>query len=198
MEPTNEFRLANASWVTEQLCIGGDLEITDDELAAAQLEELDAAGITDIVDVRIEWNDEDWVADAKPHIRYRWLGVDDAGQRIPDEWFETGTEYVFSQLNNGGKVLVHCHMGINRGPSMGLAVMLALGWDPFEALDRIRERREIAFVYYAEDTIDWWLRRRGASAQQRVKYRMRLQEWRARNTMDVADVIHKIRERESA
>lgn len=189
---------ANASRVTEDLWIGGDLEITDPELASGQLDDLDAAGITAIIDCRIEWNDEDWVTVAKPHIHYNWLGVDDAGQHMPDAWFDAGTEHALKQLKNGGTVLAHCHMGINRGPSMGFAIMLALGWEPLAALDRIRQARPIAHVGYAEDALDWWLRRTGASATERRAWRPRLAAWRNENKMDVADVIRRIRLKQGA
>lgn len=189
---------ANASRVSDQLWIGGDLEINDAELAAIQLDELDSIGITYIVDCRMEWNDEDWVTVAKPHLHYRWLGVDDAGQRMPDAWFDVGTEYVLTQLNLGGTVLVHCHMGINRGPSMGFAAMLALGWDPIAALDLIRQARPIAYVGYAEDALDWWLRKNGVGEIQRRASRTRLRQWRNDNHLDVANVIRKIRLKEGA
>lgn len=198
MELREPLRWANASQLTDQLWIGGDLEVTDDKLAAMQLDELDVAGITDIVDVRLEWDDEDWATVAKPHIQYRWLGVDDAGQTMPDEWFEIGTEHVLAQLNNGGRVLVHCHMGINRGPSMGFAALLALGWESIEALDLIRERRPIAYVGYAEDALDWWLRRTGATPEQRAEGRLRIRQWRRANYLDVAKVIRRIRLKEGA
>ena len=198
MKLTDTFRWANASRITEQLWIGGDLEVTDDELAATQLDELDAAGITDIVDLRLEWDDEDWVTVAKPDILYTWLGVDDAGQQMPDEWFDTGTQHVLARLACGGRVLVHCHMGINRGPSMGFAAMLALGWDPIDALARIRACRAIAYVGYAEDALDWWLRKSGASQAERVEARRRIRQWRRDNRLDVESAIRKIRLKEGA
>lgn len=191
-------RLANVSGVTDNLWVGGDLEVLDPELAIAQLEELDEACVTDIVDLRLEWNDEQWVTKAKPHLRYRWLGVDDAGQQMADEWFETGTSYVLAGMKRGGRVLVHCHMGINRGPSMGYAVLLALGWDPIEALDRIRGQRPIAHVGYAEDALDWWLRKNGASKTERAEGKRRIRQWRRDNHLDVAAVIRGIRLEEGA
>lgn len=189
---------ANASQITPTLWIGGDLESRRLTLAMTQLAELDAAGVTDIVDCRIEWNDHEWVTAAKPHIGYRWLGVDDAGQAMPDEWFDTGVAHALAAIDAGGVVLTHCHMGINRGPSMGFAVMLAQGWDPIEALDRIRERRPIAFVAYAEDALDWWLRSNDATVDARRAGRRRLDRWRRENHLDAADVIRRIRLQEGA
>ena len=186
-------KVANVSGLTDNLWVGGDLEVRDPELALAQLDELAEAGISDIVDLRLEWNDQDWVTKAMPHLKYRWLGVDDAGQRMPDDWFDTGTSYALAAINRGGRVLVHCHMGINRGPSMGYAVLLALGWDPIEALDRMRSQRPIAYVGYAEDALDWWLRKDGAPPAERNEWRLRLGEWRSNNHLDVAAVIRRIR-----
>lgn len=198
MKLNDTFQLANASRVTDRLWIGGDLEVFDPDLSFAQLDELDDAGITDIVDLRLEWDDEEWVTAQMPHLRYRWLGVDDAGQAMPDEWFEVGTAHVVRQLNSGATVLVHCHMGINRAPSMGFAVLLALGWDPIEALDLIRAKRPIAHVGYAEDALDWWLRQNGASHTERATGRRRIHQWRRDNYLDVATVIRRIRLKEGA
>jgi dual specificity phosphatase 3 len=186
------FEWANASRVTDDLWIGGDLETTDPALALAQLDELDCAGLTDIVDLRLEWSDETWVAEEKPHLQYRWLGVDDGGQRMPDEWFDIGTDHIVARLNAGGTVLVHCHMGINRGPSMGYAAMLALGWDPIDALNAIRTARPIAYIGYAEDALDWWVRRNTEVVRNQTTPTEILRQWRLDNHLDVAGVIRGI------
>lgn len=193
-----ELLRANASQVTPKLWIGGDLETRSPTLAHCQLNELDDAGIATVVDARLEWNDRDWVLKAKPHIDYLWLGVDDAGQKMPDEWFDTGTDHVLAAINSGRSVLVHCHMGINRGPSLGFAAMLALGWDPIEALDCIRNRRPIAYVGYAEDALDWWLRRNDATTAQRIDGQGQIRLWRNEHFLDVAGVIRKVRLKEGA
>lgn len=189
MNPTH----ANISQVTPRLWIGGDLATQHPTLAAIQLHEIADLGITDIVDCRLEWIDEDWVTAAHPEIGYHWLGVDDAGQRMPDAWFDAGTALVRDALDAGGTVLTHCHMGINRGPSMGYAAMLSLGWDPIDALDAIRRARPIAYVAYAEDAVDWWLRRRGADGAAREAVGIRLTEWRRDNSLDLAGVVRRVR-----
>ncbi|GAB2631912.1 hypothetical protein GCM10027270_20130 [Nocardioides ginkgobilobae] len=189
MSPTH----ANISQVAPRLWIGGDLATHQPTLAAVQLHEIADLGITDIVDCRLEWSDEDWVTAAHPEMRYHWLGVDDAGQRMPDVWFDTGTALVRDALDAGGAVLAHCHMGINRGPSMGYAAMLSLGWDPIEGLDAIRRARPIAYVAYAEDAVDWWLPRIGADGSARDAARTRLAEWRRTHHLDVARVIRQVR-----
>ncbi len=176
----------------------GDLEVRKPTLAAVQLAEIDAIGITDILDCRMEWDDEEWVSAAVPHIDYRWLGVADAGQRMPDRWFDAGTEHICPRLSDGRTVLAHCHMGINRGPSMGFAAMLALGWEPVDALDRIRQQRPIAHIGYAEDALDWWLRKNGGTTSERAEGQRRIAQWRRTNHLDVATVIRKIRLKEGA
>ena len=60
-------------------------------------------------------------------------------------------------------VLVHCHMGVNRGPSMAYAILLALGWDAVEALNAISAARPIAGVIYAGNALSWWHRTNGSS-----------------------------------
>ncbi|RYF54697.1 MAG: hypothetical protein EOO27_23030 [Comamonadaceae bacterium] len=189
---------AHASLVAGNLWVGGDLDTRDLELARKQLDELDRVGVTDILDLRLEWDDQEWVREGAPHIRYLWLGVDDAGQRMPDEWFDRGVAHSVAAIRRGATVLTHCHMGINRGPSMGFAIMLALGWSPAAALDRIRGRRPIAHVGYAEDAVDWWLRRSGATTRERTAGALQVQRWTRANHMDVADVIRKIRSQESS
>lgn len=194
MTPTH----ANISQVAPGLWIGGDLATHQPTLAAVQLRKIAGLGITTIVDCRLEWNDEDWVSSAEPWLDYHWLGVDDAGQRMPDAWFGTGTAIIRDALEAGGTVLTHCHMGINRGPSMGYAAMLTLGWDPIEALHAIRAARPIAYVAYAEDALDWWLRQTAAGRAVRDTARTRLGEWRRQNHLDLAGVIRRVRLGEGA
>jgi hypothetical protein len=62
--------VANATFITSQLLVGGDLEVFNHDLATEQLDELVTAGVTDIVDLRLEWNDASWVLEQMPHLRY--------------------------------------------------------------------------------------------------------------------------------
>jgi dual specificity phosphatase 3 len=187
--------VANATFITSQLLVGGDLEVFNHDLATEQLDELVTAGVTDIVDLRLEWNDASWVLEQMPHLRYFHLGVDDAGQRMRDAWFDTGTDLVLSRLreNPQARVLVHCHLGVNRGPSMGFAVLLAQGWDPLEAMDAIRTARPVAYIGYAEDALDWWLRRDGETRDARRNWQRRLTVWRSHHDLGMYDVIREIR-----
>jgi protein-tyrosine phosphatase len=179
-------RSANAHFVTPQLLIGGDLDYRSRELAAEQVMELHEAGVTHIIDVRVEWTDQDWVVELLPGLEYFHHGIDDAGQVVPSEWFDEGVRYALDAMERGGVVLSHCHMGINRGPSLGFAVLLGLGWDTVEALDAIRRARPIAFIAYAEDALRWHHRHDRVALERDLH---RLQRWREAHDLDVESVI---------
>jgi dual specificity phosphatase 3 len=185
-------RRANAHFVTPQLLIGGDLSFNDSE-AAAQLEELVAAGVTHIVDVRVEANDARLVAALAPQVGYLHHGIDDAGQRVAAEFFDTTVGFAVDAMDAGGVVLAHCHMGINRGPSLGFAILLHQGWDPVDALTAIRAAREIAFIDYAGDALVWHHERLGNGSASLWDDLERVSEWRRMNHLDMVEVIRKKR-----
>jgi len=187
------FEHANASFVTPYLAIGGDLETTAEDVAVGQLGELGDAGITHVIDVRLEWNDEEWVRERRADLEYLHLGIEDAGQRVPDEWFDEGVRFALEGIEAGGIVLSHCHAGVNRGPSMGFAVLLALGWDAVEALDAIHAARPIAFLAYAEDALRWHHGEGSAELEEDLRH---LSAWRWRNHLRLEDVLRAVREQE--
>ena len=191
MEPRSEPALgtADAAFVTPHLLVGGDLDTLDDELATSQLNELVGAGVTHIVDARIEWSDEQWVSESAPGIAYLHHGMDDAGQQVPGSWFDVGVAWAIEAMEQGGTVLTHCHMGINRGPSLGFAVLLAQGWDIVEALDAIRSARPIAWIAYAEDALRWHHEGRGSERAELDRDRRRLVQWREEHDLDLHAVI---------
>ena len=146
-----------ASWhrrlspLTDQLIISGDLN-EDPTLAKVQLTEWQQAGITHILDTREEWTDEAFVAEHTPDITYGWFGTHDNGTPQPDQWFTDGLAFALEALATPNAVLlVHCHMGINRGPSMAYRILLELGWNPDDAFDAIRAARPIANMRYQKD-----------------------------------------------
>lgn len=186
---------ANANFVTDFLAVGGDLSY--DDIALEQTVDLVRAGITHILDVRQEANDASWWSSI-PEVEYHWAGIDDAGQRVPAAWFESVTTWAVGAIESGGAVLTHCHMGINRGPSAGFAVLLRLGWDPVEALDAIRSARPIAHIWYAEDALHWHLGRTGATSGERTETLTRLAAWRDQNPLDVVRIIRSIRVQEAS
>ena len=179
---------ANAQFVTDRLAVGGDLPV-DNAVAASHVVDLLRAGVTHVLDVRLEIDDTElW--SCVPQVSYRWDGIDDRGQRVPAAWFDGVVDWCLAAFEDPtAKVLTHCHMGINRGPSAGYAVLLALGWDPVEAIDAIRRARPIANVWYAEDALRWHHDRSGATGDRRRADRRRLAQWREEHPLDLVRLI---------
>ncbi len=179
---------ANISFVTPQLAVGGDLDARDPQRALAQLEELRALGLTHVVDVRSEWSDAATFAASAPEVAYLHHGMDDAGQAVPLVWFERAVTWV-EAAGPAAVVLTHCHMGINRGPSLGFAVLLAQGWDPVEAIAAIRAARPQANVWYATDALTWHQQRTDTHLVTAAQQHADLAAWRDAHPLDVVRLI---------
>lgn len=187
-QPLPSTSLLNAQFVTPQLLVGGDLH-PDDGQAAGQIQELLDLGVRHVLDARIEWSDEALVALLAPQMRYHHVGIDDIGQCVPATWFENAVALAQDGLRRGDVVYCHCHAGINRGPSLALAVLLAEGWDLIGALTQIRHCRPIAAMAYAEDALAWHHDRTGAGPESREDDRIRLAMWRSLFPLDVVRAI---------
>ena len=174
------------------LTLSGDL-VSGHAQAVRQITEWVQAGITHVIDVRVERSDQSLVAMIAPHITYIHLGVDDAGQEMPDEWFESGVAAALEALSDpDSRVLVHCHMGVNRGPSMGFAILLALGFSPLGALNAILSARPIAVVAYAGDALNWWHRREERDSFQQAYDFKALAHWERTCRPDAGWVISRM------
>ena len=143
------------------MALCGDLHNDWDE-AEAQVTDWAAQGVTHILDVREEAlvsYEAFRIAAMSPGMEYFNLGTHDDGGSQDDHWFASGVDYVRNALSDpAAKVLIHCHMGVNRGPSMGFAVLLAGGLSPVDAYTAIRENRPVAGVIYAPSAVDWFMR----------------------------------------
>ncbi len=163
--------------VTDRITISGDLH-EDPRQAVAQIDGWQRAGITHVLDTRFEWSDADLVALHAPGIVYSQVGTDDDGRGQPDRWFDAGVAFATRALASPDSVLlVHCHMGINRGPSMAYRILLEDRWDPIDALDAIRDARPIADIGYAREALDHFHRSHDVSPDQRAHDRDRLDAW---------------------
>jgi len=180
--------------VTDWLYLCGDLP-SEHDLALLQLEQWRDEGITAIIDVRQEWSDEKLVADFAPEISYFHLGTHDNGGAQSPSWFEDGLDALHEALRDReAKIVVHCHMGVNRGPSMGFAYLLDQGWQPVDALTAIREARPIAAVAYASDALRAHHDRRFVGEEAAREQRQAIQAWMESNDIDVRTVIRRIRQ----
>jgi hypothetical protein len=189
---------ANISYITGRVWTGGDLPSDlSDEAMLADLVEIQNAGITDILDNRIEWSDEEFIRTHAPDLGFLWNGADDVGQLMPDNWFSAGVVFALEALEDpDAQVLAHCHMGINRGPSMAFAILLALGLEPVAALTAIREARPIAAIAYDGDALDWWHRMSDTSASVVQRQRAEVATWHRDNPLDADRIIRIMRNNE--
>ena len=182
------------SWVTPRLAISGDLPAPD-TAAQALLDQWRAAGVTTIVDLRGEHSDKHRVNEWAPELDYIWLGTHDTGGDQDVRWFIEGVEEVLGALSADpeAKVLVHCHMGVNRAPSMAYAVLLAQGVHHLEAISLIRNARPIAAALYAPQALDNHLWVRQVPDHDRDEAVDELVAWMSVNRVDVSWVISRIR-----
>ena len=63
-------------------------------------------------------------------MRRVWLPTPDDGTPRDPRWFEE----IARAAGDKESVLVHCHMGVARGPSAAFAILLARGWHELDAL----------------------------------------------------------------
>lgn len=81
---------------------------------------------------------------------------------------------------------------------MAYAILLAMGEDPIEAFDLVRAARPIAHMAYAQDALEWWLRRGGAPEDAIERELDRLDRYERKHRLDVRAIIHRKREQASA
>lgn len=151
----------NISWINDTLACGGDFSYTP-ERALAQLDDLLQQDVGYVIDCRQEADDfEAWMP--VDGVQYHWLPSEDRiGYHMPPQHFDRAVAIARRAEAEGRKVFVHCHMGVNRGPSTAFAILLDRGMDPVAAFDLIRERRPQAGISYAEDALVAHLDRQGA------------------------------------
>jgi hypothetical protein len=97
-----------------------------------------------------------------------------------------------------GRIMVHCHMGINRGPSAALAILMDQGYPLTEALTAIRQTRPIAAMAYANDAWRAEWKRQGMRSRKFTKGVEAIKAWRIANRLRMETVIHQIRKVEAA
>ncbi len=183
----------NLDFITPNLATGGDLH-PDDVLAAGQIRHLGEAGITHVIDCRIEWTDRARVARVAPTIAYLHNGVDDDGGRMPSGWFDRGLAFAATAREDPtAKVFVHCHMGINRGPSLAYRLLLEGDVDPIEGLDQIRAARPIAGLAYATDALAHFHRSRGVPEHRQRAELAACRQWFVAHDIDVRTIVRGIR-----
>jgi hypothetical protein len=119
--------------------------------------QLVARGVTAVVDLRIEFDDND--AGIAPQ-RYLYLAtVDDTPPSL--EHLRAGINFIADEIARGGAVYVHCGSGVGRAPTMVAAYFVSTGLTPEQAWARVRQTRPFVRpkpeqVAQVERFANWW------------------------------------------
>jgi dual specificity phosphatase 3 len=94
--------------------------------------EIQDAGITHVLDNRIEWSHGKLVRAHAPNLGLMWNGADDVGLLRPDVLVQScWVGFALEALDDpDAQVLAYGLMGINRGPAMAYAILLRTWMDP--------------------------------------------------------------------
>jgi dual specificity MAP kinase phosphatase len=126
----------NFSQITECLFIGETPGVEDYDL----LREL---GVRLVINMRLE--KRPFADRHHPPLKFLWLPtVDTPGLVIPIRFLVRGVRAALETMQAGGKVYVHCQRGRHRGVAMGASILIALGYDPDEAIELIKTQRPVA------------------------------------------------------
>lgn len=137
--------MTDFSFVTPRLATGAAISSPADVAALVQ------AGITHCIDCRAEFDDGPLLAGSG--MSYLYAPTADDGQHPkPASWFNAGLVFALPALAQPhSRVYAHCMAGRNRGPSMAVAIMMALGWGEAAARAAILAVRPQATIAYADD-----------------------------------------------
>jgi len=106
---------------------------------AGQAAELARRGVTTVVDLRAERENEGyWPAS----VTIRRVPVIDHTAMDPRELAELA-QWVVEAIGGGEVVLIHCHAGMGRAATVGCAVLIELGYGVADAYNTLREARPV-------------------------------------------------------
>jgi protein-tyrosine phosphatase len=126
----------NFSQITECLFIGDTPGLDDYDL----LREL---GVRLVINMRLEKRPA--FDTHQPPLDFLWLPtLDTPGLVIPIRFLIRGVRAALDTIKTGGSVYAHCQRGRHRGVAMGASILIALGYDPDEAIELIKAQRPIA------------------------------------------------------
>jgi protein-tyrosine phosphatase len=134
------------NFVTERIAVGGGISSKPD------VDEIVAAGITHVIDMRAEF-DDDTLNDNR--ITILWLPQLDDGEMRPPGHYRKGIQFAFPALSlRNTKIFPHCAAGLNRGPTMCYALLRAFGFTQEEAVTKIRTVRPDVMFYLIPNYLD--------------------------------------------
>jgi len=143
----DKIRPMNFSKITDNLFIG-DTPFRDDYDSLRDL------GVRLIINMRLEKRPARDLH--QPPLELLWLPtIDSPGLLIPIRCLLRGVHAALQTIREGGKVYAHCAKGRHRGVAMGASILIALGYDPDEAIQLIKLQRPSADpdAYYIRSRI---------------------------------------------
>jgi protein-tyrosine phosphatase len=139
--------MTDFAMITDRVATGGALEGPRD------VSELLDAGLNVVLDAREDYNDGPLFT-SRPGIHYLWNPCLDDGLHKPVlYWWRTLTFVLPLLAQPHTKVYCHCLMGVNRGPSNALCVLVAQGLKPDMARQLIIRARPQAKIRYEVDAV---------------------------------------------
>ena len=129
------FRTGHPVWhlskITPQLYVGG-------QQRSHGWDEVLREGITAVVNMRESWHDDlkkGVASDNYLHLKT----IDNTPPKLEDLY--EGVEFIRNEIEKGGKVYVHCGVGVGRAPTMAGAYLVSTGMTTDEALAMMRKVR---------------------------------------------------------
>lgn len=122
--------LMRFSRITPHLYVGG-------QYRARGWDRLQQEGITAVVNLRSEFDDA--TAGIAPE-RYLYLPTPDNNPPSLEN-IQAGVDFIAKEIEQHGKVYIHCGVGVGRAPTMAAAYLVYIGMTPPEAWNIIRAAR---------------------------------------------------------
>jgi len=144
------------TWITPSLAVGG-------AVAAGAAEALARGdGVRAVIDLRAEACDDE-TEYSRHGIAFLHLPTDDLCALSP-KMLADGVAFAERHLAAGERVLVHCQHGIGRSATLALAILVAGGMPPLDALELAKSRRSMVSPSPPQyEAWAAWLRERAAA-----------------------------------
>lgn len=111
------------------------------QAAANDRDLMNRVGITHIINITPD-KDKDVSVPGRNKIKYKHIKVDDVPSTFLLKHFHATNQFIHDALENGGRVLVHCHAGISRSTTILLAYLMWRYQMKYKAaLDYVRKFR---------------------------------------------------------
>jgi protein-tyrosine phosphatase len=134
------------NFVTERIAVGGAIGDING------LNELIAQGITHIIDMQAEFDDQT-LRDSR--VTVLWLPQEDDGTPRPPGHYLQGARFAYAMLAiPEHKIYCHCAAGVNRGPTMCYALLRSFGIPKEEAIGMIQKARPQVGFFHQQNYLD--------------------------------------------